>query len=87
MKYLIDIKSEKQIEIIYNLAAIHTTPGYEYCETNIKGAENICNFSRQKKINTIVFTSSMAPEKMKNLKTHCLYPKALMKVQSWLQKD
>jgi len=52
------------ISVIYNLAAIHTTPGHqyhEYFETNIKGAENICNFAREKNINTIVFTSSIAP--------------------------
>ena len=52
------------VSVIYNLAAIHTTPGHEYheyFETNIKGAENICNFARKKNINTIVFTSSIAP--------------------------
>jgi len=52
------------VEVIYNLAAIHTTPGHEYheyFETNIKGAENVCNFAREKNINTIVFTSSIAP--------------------------
>ncbi len=50
--------------IIYNLAAVHTTPGHsinEYFETNILGAENICNFARQNNIETIVFTSSIAP--------------------------
>lgn len=50
--------------IIYNLAAVHTTPGHpnkEYFETNILGAENVCNFARQNNINTIVFTSSIAP--------------------------
>ncbi len=49
---------------IFNLAAIHKTPGhqdYEYFETNIKGAENVCEFARKNKINTIVFTSSIAP--------------------------
>ena len=60
----IDIKSEKTIDIIYNLAAIHITPGHEYheyFETNIRGAENICNFAREKNVNTIIFTSSIAP--------------------------
>jgi len=50
--------------VIFNLAAVHTTPGHpdnEYFETNILGAENICNFARQHNINTIVFTSSIAP--------------------------
>ena len=52
------------ISAIYNLAAIHKTPGHEYHEyfvTNIKGAENICNFAREKNVDTIVFTSSIAP--------------------------
>jgi nucleoside-diphosphate-sugar epimerase len=50
--------------IIYNLAAVHTTPGHpdnEYFETNILGAQNVCDFARQNGINTIVFTSSIAP--------------------------
>jgi len=50
--------------VIYNLAAIHTTPGHtdhEYFETNIVGAENVCKFARENNINTIVFTSSIAP--------------------------
>ena len=52
------------VKVIYNLAAVHTTPGHayhEYFATNINGAENICNFAREKYINTIVFTSSIAP--------------------------
>ncbi|MDB5017694.1 MAG: Oxidoreductase [Mucilaginibacter sp.] len=50
--------------IIFNLAAVHITPGHaehEYFETNIRGAENVCNFARKQEINTIVFTSSIAP--------------------------
>lgn len=50
-------------EIIFNLAAVHRTPGHpsnEYFETNIKGAENVCNYARENNINTIVFTSSIA---------------------------
>ena len=52
------------VDVIYNLAAVHTTPGHEYheyFETNIKGAENVCEFARANNINTIVFTSSIAP--------------------------
>jgi GlcNAc-P-P-Und epimerase len=50
--------------VIYNLAAIHMTPGHEYAEyfdTNVRGAENVCDFARKNNINTIVFTSSIAP--------------------------
>ena len=55
-----DIKNS----IIYNLAAVHTTPGHpdhEYFDTNILGAQNICNFAKLNGIQTIVFTSSIAP--------------------------
>lgn len=51
-------------DIIINLAAIHRMPGhkdYEYFETNIRGAENICQFADEKGINNIIFTSSIAP--------------------------
>lgn len=64
--------------IIFNLSAIHITPGFadkEYFETNILGAENICNFARAKKINTIVFTSSIAPYGVsEDLKTETSIP-------------
>ncbi|NQU32155.1 MAG: NAD(P)-dependent oxidoreductase, partial [Bacteroidetes bacterium] len=49
----------EDIKVIYNLAAIHKTPGhksYEYFETNILGAENVCNFAREHDIKTIIFT-------------------------------
>jgi nucleoside-diphosphate-sugar epimerase len=49
--------------IIFNLAAVHRTPGHpseEYFETNLLGAENICKYARKHDINTIVFTSSIA---------------------------
>lgn len=50
--------------LIFNFAAVHRTPGhpdYAYFETNIHGAENVCNFARKNGINNIVFTSSIAP--------------------------
>jgi nucleoside-diphosphate-sugar epimerase len=51
-------------DVIINLAAIHRTPGhpdYDYFETNIRGAENVCTFAEKKGINNIIFTSSIAP--------------------------
>jgi len=51
-------------DIIFNFAAVHRTPGhpdYEYYETNIKGAENVCAFAEKHGIQKIVFTSSIAP--------------------------
>lgn len=66
-----DIREEINLEIsnlentiIFNLAAIHTTPGHpdhEYFEANIKGAEHITTFAKKHQINTLVFTSSIAP--------------------------
>jgi nucleoside-diphosphate-sugar epimerase len=56
--------SNIQNSIIFNLAAVHTTPGhpdYDYFETNILGAENICDFADRNGITKIVFTSSIAP--------------------------
>lgn len=51
-------------DIIFNLAAVHRTPGhpdYEYFETNIRGAENVCAFAEKYGIKKMVFTSSIAP--------------------------
>lgn len=51
------------VELIYNFAAVHTTPGHpthEYYETNIAGANSICAFAERKGITEIVFTSSIS---------------------------
>lgn len=51
-------------DIIFNLAAVHRTPGYpdlDYFETNIRGAENVTAFAEKNGIKKIVFTSSIAP--------------------------
>lgn len=51
-------------DVIFNLAAVHRTPGhpdYEYFETNIRGAENVVAFAEKHGINKILFTSSIAP--------------------------
>lgn len=51
-------------DIIFNLAAVHRTPGhpdYAYFETNILGAENVTEFASKHNINKILFTSSIAP--------------------------
>ena len=50
--------------LIFNFAAVHRTPGHPdhaYFETNIRGAENVCDFARKHGIENIVFTSSIAP--------------------------
>jgi len=51
-------------DIIFNLAAVHRTPGHkdhEYFETNMKGAENVVAFAEKFGIQKILFTSSIAP--------------------------
>lgn len=51
-------------DVIFNLAAVHRTPGHpdrEYFETNIRGAENVCSFAEKYGIKKIVFSSSIAP--------------------------
>lgn len=51
-------------DIIFNLAAVHRTPGHEdkeYFETNIRGAENVVQFAEKHNIKKILFTSSIAP--------------------------
>ncbi|MFG1275648.1 NAD-dependent epimerase/dehydratase family protein [Xanthobacter flavus] len=48
---------------IYNLAAVHTTPGHEdweYYWTNVLGATHVVDFSRKRAIYNMVFTSSIA---------------------------
>lgn len=49
--------------VIYNLAAVHRTPGHksaEYFDTNVEGARNIADFADRAGIQRIVFTSSIA---------------------------
>lgn len=53
----------KTADCIINLAAIHKQPGhqeYEYFETNLLGAENVCQWATQVKAKQIIFTSSIA---------------------------
>ncbi len=52
-----------QADLIINLAAVHREPGHEpieYFETNLKGAEHVCDWARQIQCNRIIFTSSIA---------------------------
>ena len=49
--------------VIYNLAAVHRTPGHEsreYFDTNVEGALNIADFAVRTGARRIVFTSSIA---------------------------
>jgi GlcNAc-P-P-Und epimerase len=47
---------------IFNLAAVHTTPGHEdweYYWTNVSGATNVCRFASEIGAEFLLFTSSM----------------------------
>lgn len=48
---------------IYNLAALHTTPGHadwEYYWTNVMGATNVCQYAVDNNVPFIAFTSSIS---------------------------
>lgn len=50
-------------DVAYNFSAVHRTPGHpehEYFDTNVAGAINVTNFCRDRAIDSIVFTSSIA---------------------------
>ncbi|OWY33599.1 NAD-dependent epimerase/dehydratase family protein [Herbaspirillum aquaticum] len=60
---LSQMKVPGTVDRIYNLAAVHTTPGHpthEYYETNILGATEITAWARRNNIGEIVFTSSIS---------------------------
>jgi len=65
--------------VIYNLAAIHKTPGHpdhDYFEVNILGAQNVCDFADRIGANVILFSSSIAPYgASEDLKTEESLPK------------
>lgn len=51
------------VDAVFNLAAIHRTPGHrdaEYYDTNILGAVHVTRFARQAGAQALVFTSSIA---------------------------
>ncbi len=51
------------VDRIYNLAAVHRTPGHpphEYYDTNVRGALNLTKLADKAQINEIVFTSSIS---------------------------
>jgi nucleoside-diphosphate-sugar epimerase len=54
----------EQISLIANFAAIHREPGHadwEYYQTNLLGAENVCAWAQMIGCNHIIFTSSISP--------------------------
>lgn len=57
------LQIEGPIVRIYNLSAVHTTPGHpphQYYETNIGGATEVAAFARRHNVQSIFFTSSIS---------------------------
>lgn len=55
---------EETVTLVANFAAIHREPGhedFEYYETNLLGAENVCAWTEQVSCNDLIFTSSISP--------------------------
>ncbi len=57
-------RPDESVALIANFAAVHREPGhedFEYYETNLLGAENVCAWAEQVNCNEIIFTSSISP--------------------------
>lgn len=57
-------KPDEAVSLIANFAAVHREPGhedFEYYQTNLLGAENVCAFAEMMKCDRIIFTSSISP--------------------------
>ncbi|MFB2704985.1 NAD-dependent epimerase/dehydratase family protein [Marinobacter shengliensis] len=64
VRKLIDWHPEEDVVLIANFAAVHREPGhadFEYYQTNLLGAENVCAFAEKVNCNRLVFTSSISP--------------------------
>ncbi|WP_417539291.1 NAD-dependent epimerase/dehydratase family protein [Marinobacter sp.] len=64
VQYPIRFEPSESISLIANFAAVHREPGhnsYEYYQTNLLGAENVCNFAERVGCNRVIFTSSISP--------------------------
>jgi len=55
---------DEEVVLIANFAAVHREPGhedFEYYQTNILGAENVCAWSERVGCARLIFTSSISP--------------------------
>lgn len=60
----IDWIPAEPVELIANFAAVHREPGhedFEYYETNLLGAENVCAWAERVGCKRLIFTSSISP--------------------------
>ncbi|OWQ52036.1 NAD-dependent epimerase/dehydratase [Stenotrophomonas maltophilia] len=54
----------EQVTLVANFAAIHREPGHEdweYFQTNLLGAENVTNWTKEMGCQRLIFTSSISP--------------------------
>jgi len=61
---IIDSTLPESCDLICNFAAVHREPGHsdvEYFETNLLGAEKVCDWADKVSCNHMIFTSSIAP--------------------------
>lgn len=64
VRKVIDWVPEEKVELIANFAAVHREPGhedFEYYETNLLGAENVCAWAERVACTDLIFTSSISP--------------------------
>ena len=57
-------------DIIFNFAAVHRTPGHpdnEYFETNMLGAQNVCDFAEKYGIKLISAVGPSRPERIETI--------------------
>lgn len=60
---LSNLSISESIDLVANFAAVHREPGHElseYYETNIRGAENVCQWASEVGCKRIIFTSSIS---------------------------
>jgi nucleoside-diphosphate-sugar epimerase len=59
----IELEPDAAEPLVFNLAAVHRTPGHpdhEYFETNVAGARNVTEFCARHSVSSLWFTSSIA---------------------------
>lgn len=64
VRHPIDWIPIEPVTLIANFAAVHREPGHEdieYYETNLLGAQHVCDWAEQVHCNEIIFTSSISP--------------------------
>lgn len=63
VRSVIELPNVKSADVVYNLAAVHRTPGHpdhEYYDTNIAGAINVTNWATRNDVPAVCFTSSIS---------------------------